>query len=134
MKKTNNVGDIIQQLRDDFGLSQEQLADKLNIKVEVLKSWENNDVMPTQNELKELSKVLSKLDSKPPITFREYLKSNWGKIGYYFLLLGIIGELYLVWNVYSNPLTHTTVMWGLMTVFFVVIVLSILIIVNQRKK
>ena len=52
-----NIGDKIFDLRKKSKLSQEQLAEKLNVTRQTISNWELNETSPDLNQAKELSKI-----------------------------------------------------------------------------
>ena len=53
-----NIGEKINCLRKSKGLSQEELADKLNVSRQSISLWENNQSLPTTDKLISLSRIL----------------------------------------------------------------------------
>ena len=60
----NSIGERIKQVRKQFGLSQEELGDKLNVTRQTVSKWELNQTIPDINKLKEAS--LSELEQFLP--------------------------------------------------------------------
>ena len=54
-----NLGNKIFTLRKSKKLSQEQLAEKLNVTRQTISNWELNETTPDLNQAKELSKVFN---------------------------------------------------------------------------
>ena len=52
------LGDNIQKLRKDFKLSQEQLAEKIDVTRQTISNWELGETSPNPEQLKLLSKAL----------------------------------------------------------------------------
>ena len=52
-------GDQIKELRQAAGLSQVQLAAKLNVSKQSVSNWENNNIMPSIDMLRRICEVLS---------------------------------------------------------------------------
>jgi len=53
------IGEKIQTLRKQYGMSQEQLADALNISRQAVSKWENNESQPDIENLIEISNMFS---------------------------------------------------------------------------
>ena len=53
------IGEKIYQLRKSKGLSQEELADELNISRQSVSLWETNQTVPQIDYLMELSKIFN---------------------------------------------------------------------------
>ncbi|MCQ1531179.1 helix-turn-helix domain-containing protein [Lutispora saccharofermentans] len=53
------IGEKIQQLRKQNGLSQEQLANELNVSRQAISKWELNDSVPELDKIVSLSKIFS---------------------------------------------------------------------------
>lgn len=52
-----NIGDKIFELRKNEKLSQEQLAEKMNVTRQTISKWELNETTPDIKQAKELSKI-----------------------------------------------------------------------------
>lgn len=52
------LNEKIKEYRRIFGLSQEQLAEKLNVSRQVITKWENNEGLPELGNLKSISKLM----------------------------------------------------------------------------
>ena len=52
-----NIGNKIYELRKKSNLSQEQLAEKLNVTRQTISKWELNETTPDINQAKEISKI-----------------------------------------------------------------------------
>ena len=57
-KKTNKIGQRIAKARKDAGLTQAEVADKLNISYQAVSLWENEKAIPDIYNLLELAKLL----------------------------------------------------------------------------
>ena len=53
------LGDNIQKLRKDLKLSQEQLAEKIDVTRQTISNWELGETSPNPEQLKLLSKALN---------------------------------------------------------------------------
>lgn len=51
------IGKFISKLRKDFGMTQQELADKLNVTDRAVSNWENGRRLPDISILKELSSI-----------------------------------------------------------------------------
>ena len=51
------LGQKLKQIRNRFGLSQEQLADIINVSRQAITKWENDNGLPDISNLQEISKV-----------------------------------------------------------------------------
>lgn len=63
------LGEKIQQLRKSRGMSQEQLAEKINVSRQSISKWELNDAIPDLNKIVTLSELFS-------ISIDELIKEN----------------------------------------------------------
>lgn len=63
------LGEKIQQLRKSRGMSQEQLAEKINVSRQSISKWELNDAIPDLNKIVMLSELFS-------ISIDELIKEN----------------------------------------------------------
>ncbi len=55
----DKVGEKIYNLRKDKGLSQEELAEKLNVARPTISRWENNAAQPTTENIKSLCEIFN---------------------------------------------------------------------------
>lgn len=135
MSKKENVGKLIRDIREDLHLSQEDVAKEMNVSVEQIKKWEDNSQVMSQKDMQRLSVVFSKTPTPKPTSFLEYLKNQWKRIGYYFLFIGIIGFVSLVWSYFKNNLTSiTTPVLVFGSIFMVFIIAGgILIFLHRRQ-
>jgi len=51
------IGEKLCSLRKQKGLSQEEVANRLNVSRQTISNWENNQALPTIDKAKELSKL-----------------------------------------------------------------------------
>ena len=58
-RKEMNLGNNIFKLRKEKHLSQEQLAEKINVTRQTISNWELGETSPNPTQLKQLSKVLN---------------------------------------------------------------------------
>ena len=75
-----NLGEKLKQLRKDNNLTQTELSDKLKVSKSTITKWENNTLVPSNDNLEELSK-LYKIDSEELINlFKNDIKEKKNKI------------------------------------------------------
>lgn len=55
----NDIGEKIYRLREENDLSQEELAEKLNVSRPTISRWENNAVQPTMENIKSLCEIFN---------------------------------------------------------------------------
>ncbi|MGN1342397.1 MAG: helix-turn-helix domain-containing protein [Bacilli bacterium] len=78
------LGEKLKEIRKKFGLSQEQLADIINVSRQAITKWENNLGLPDVSNLQELSKVfgltvdylLNSDNDLPPLVMRKELDKD----------------------------------------------------------
>ncbi len=104
------TGNKITNLRKEKGLSQEDLAQELNVSRQSVSKWELNETLPDAVNLKSLSKVFGVsvdylLDEEKEEFIDETIpedgfdkgiklvKRHWAKIGYYFIVIGGIATV-----------------------------------------
>ena len=79
-----SLGQKLEEIRKRFGLSQEQLAEIINVSRQAITKWENDRGMPELTNLQELSKVfgvsvdylLNDGDSLPKLSMRKELDKS----------------------------------------------------------
>lgn len=59
--KRLEIADLIRELRQQFGLSQEKLAASLGVSLRTVNRWENGHTVPSQLALKQIEEMLRKL-------------------------------------------------------------------------
>ena len=75
-----NLGEKLKQLRKDNNLTQTELSDELKVSKSTITKWENNTLVPSNDNLEELSK-LYKIDSEELINlFKNDIKEKKNKI------------------------------------------------------
>ncbi len=62
-----HFGEKIRQLREHYGLTQQQLADRVGVLQRSVSAWENNQYPP----LDQIIKILASLNCSPPDFFGE---------------------------------------------------------------
>lgn len=103
------LGEKLKEIRKKFGLSQEQLAEIMNVSRQAITKWENDGGIPDVTNLQELSKVfgitvdylLNDENGLPALSMTKELDKNKynGKISSYSIILK---EYYPApWKVYS---------------------------------
>ena len=77
------LGQKLKEIRKRFGLSQEQLAEIINVSRQAITKWENDNGMPDISNLKELSKIfgipvdyLLNENNLPTLTMKKELDKN----------------------------------------------------------
>ncbi len=78
------LGQKLKRIRSKFGLSQEQLAEIMNVSRQAITKWENDNGLPDVSNLKELSKVfgltvdylLDDNNSLPSLSMKKELDKN----------------------------------------------------------
>ena len=96
-----NLGEKILKLRKEAKLSQEQLAEKLNVTRQTISNWELNETTPDINQAKALSKIfnvsLDELTNNDIQSIIESRVSNTEKLaGLILKILKVLGILFIV--------------------------------------
>ena len=65
------IGNLVRDLRQILGLSQEKFAAKLGVTFATINRWENNRAVPSPIALKLIEHLLRDVDSAPDQTLRE---------------------------------------------------------------
>ena len=107
------LSEIIYKLRKKSGLSQEQLAEKLNVSRQAISKWESGVSLPESEKMIALSDFfgvsldyLMKEDAKEPEEERELLsKQSSGRAGFVIGLIATVGGVVAL------------IVWGILTVF-----------------
>ena len=120
----NNIGKTIKRIREDKNITQEQLAEKLNVTRQAISNWENNKTQPDIDTIIKISEVLEvsveeiiygqKKDNVTVINKTVKSGSKAG-IGYGVALAMIIS--YVKWHSIGWALLHGVFNWGYIIYF-----------------
>ncbi|MBW4520407.1 MAG: helix-turn-helix domain-containing protein [Scytolyngbya sp. HA4215-MV1] len=66
-----DIADLIRELRQQLGLSQEKLAAKLGVSFRTVNRWENGHAVPSSLALKQVEGLLHQMIHSPQATVRE---------------------------------------------------------------
>lgn len=133
------TGNIISKKRKDLGLTQIQLAEKLNVSNRAVSKWENGDGFPDITSLPAIAQALGitideLLTGNAPAPVNNEQKDS-SKIlhqykliytasiffGLFSALLGGVTELYCIWAFPILFYTHWEIMFAAVSVFFFVL-------------
>ena len=114
----NNIGKTIKKIREEKNMTQEQLAEKLNVTRQAISNWENNKTQPDIDTIIKISEVLEvsveeiiygyKKDNVTVINKTVKSGSKAG-IGYGAVLAMIIS--YIKWHSIGWALLHGVFNW-----------------------
>lgn len=65
------IADLIRELRQQLGLSQEKLAAKLGVSFRSVNRWENKRAVPSALALKQIEELLHQMSASSKATVRE---------------------------------------------------------------
>ena len=99
-----SLGEKIINLRKEKGLSQEELAEKLNITRQTISNWETGQTVPDINQSKEICKIFTisldeLVDNKIP-TNEEKISNTQKLAGIVIKILKILGIVFIVYIVF----------------------------------
>lgn len=103
-------GEKLQKLRREKGLSQDQLAEKLNVSRQAISKWERGEALPDTDKIVGLSELLSVstdylLKEQPLIEKRQEAPAEHGffvQLGHLFRTRGyFLGYVLALWGVYD---------------------------------
>ncbi len=65
------IADLIREIRQQLGLSQEKLAAKLGVSFRTVNRWENRHAVPSALALKQIEELLHRMSHSSNVTVRE---------------------------------------------------------------
>ncbi|MBD1999024.1 helix-turn-helix transcriptional regulator [Leptolyngbya sp. FACHB-541] len=83
------IADLVRQLRQQLGLSQEKLAAKLGVSFRTVNRWENGHTLPSALALKQVEELLHQMSHSSKATVRDCGKNL---LSHYFQERGRDGE------------------------------------------
>jgi len=100
------LGDNIQKLRKDLKLSQEQLAEKIDVTRQTISNWELGETSPNPEQLKLLSKALNVsidelLNNDVKSVIIDKVSNTEKLAGIIIKILKVIGILFIIYNRYT---------------------------------
>lgn len=141
--KINTVGENILEKRKDANLSQEALAEKLNVPWEAVSSWENGSSEPNIDMLEKLSrafntsikeltneKVQSKKQTNSEISFGKCLLGTY--FGFIFILYLAAWFQFFPFNLIFNDSEVNIVLFGLLMISILIVICTIIVIEEIR--
>lgn len=133
------IAEKIKKLRKDNNMTQEDLAEKLNVSRQTISKWETNIAIPDANNIVAISKFFN-------ITTEELLdykvetvqKKKQFLLDMAVLLFGIIGFIVFAILLMTNQIDETSSVitingYGIAAILFLILIIAFIIIMIKRN-
>lgn len=135
------VSEKIKKLRIDNKLSQDELADRLNVSRQTISKWENGVSIPDGNNIVELAKVFNvSTDYLLNYNIVNYNKKKLLILDIAVLLVGLIGVIIftiLMMTNQVNPESSAITIngYGIVAILFLILlIISVIILIKKHGK
>lgn len=134
------IAEKIKQLRKDNNMTQENLAEKLNVSRQTISKWETNIAIPDANNIVAISKVFNiTTDELLDYKVETIKKKKQFIIDMAVLLFGIIGFIVFAILLMTNQVDETSSTitinaYGIVAILFLVLIIAFIIIMIRRNE
>lgn len=134
------IAEKIKQLRKDNNMTQENLAEKLNVSRQTISKWETNIAIPDANNIVAISKVFNiTTDELLDYKVETIKKKKQFIIDMAVLLFGIIGFIVFAILLMTNQVDETSSTitinaYGVVAILFLVLIIAFIIIMIRRNE
>ena len=133
------IADKIKKLRKDNNMTQEDLAEKLNVSRQTISKWETNVVIPDADNIVSICKLFNiTTDELLDYKVESVQKKRQFIIDMGVLLFGIIGFIVFAILLMTNQIDETSSVitinaYGLVAIIFLLLVIAFIIIMIKRN-
>ncbi len=133
------IADKIKKLRKDNNMTQEDLAEKLNVSRQTISKWETNIVIPDANNIVSICKLFNiTTDELLDYKVESVQKKKQFIVDMSVLLFGIIGFIIFAILLMTNQIDKTSSVitingYGIVALVFLVLVIAFIIIMIKRN-
>ena len=133
------VADKIKKLRKDNNMTQEDLAEKLNVSRQTISKWETNVVIPDADNIVSICKLFNiTTDELLDYKVESIQKKKQFIIDMSVLLFGIIGFIIFAILLMTNQIDETSSVitingYGIVALIFFVLIIAFIIIMIKRN-
>ena len=134
------IADKIKKLRKDNNMTQEDLADKLNVSRQTISKWETNVGVPDIDNIKAICNLFN-ISTDELLDYNNELvkKKKQFIIDMSVLLFGIIGFIVFGILLLTNKIDETSSVitinaYGIISLIFLLLVIAFIIIMIKRKE
>lgn len=134
------IAEKIKQLRKDNNMTQENLAEKLNVSRQTISKWETNIAIPDANNIVAISKVFNiTTDELLDYKVETIKKKKQFIIDMAVLLFGIIGFIVFAILLMTNQVDETSSTitinaYGIVAILFLVLIIAFIVIMIRRNE
>ncbi len=133
------IADKIKKLRKDNNMTQEDLAEKMNVSRQTVSKWETNIVIPDANNIVSICKLFNiTTDELLDYKVESIQKKKQFIIDMSVLLLGIIGFIVFAILLITNKIDETSSVitinvYGIIALIFLTLVIAFVMIMIKRN-
>ena len=133
------IADKIKKLRKDNNMTQEDLAEKLNVSRQTISKWETNVVIPDADNIVSICKLFNiTTDELLDYKVESVQKKRQFIIDMGVLLFGIIGFIVFAILLMTNQIDETSSVitinaYGIVAIIFLLLVIAFIIIMIKRN-
>ena len=133
------IAEKIKKLRKDNNMTQEDLAEKLNVSRQTISKWETNVVIPDADNIVSICKLFNiTTDELLDYKVESVQKKRQFIIDMGVLLFGIIGFIVFAILLMTNQIDETSSVitinaYGIVAVIFLLLVIAFIIIMIKRN-
>ncbi len=133
------IADKIKKLRKDNNMTQEDLAEKMNVSRQTISKWETNMVIPDANNIVSICKLFNiTTDELLDYKVESIQKKKQFIIDMSVLLLGIIGFIVFAILLITNKIDETSSVitinvYGIIALIFLTLVIAFVMIMIKRN-
>ena len=133
------IAEKIKQLRKDNNMTQEDLAEKLNVSRQTISKWETNITIPDADNIVAISKLFNiTTDELLDYRVETVQKKKQFIIDMIVLLFGIIGFIVFAILLMTNQIDETSSVimingYGIASILFLILIITFIIIMIKRN-
>lgn len=133
------IAEKIKQLRKDNNMTQEDLAEKLNVSRQTISKWETNIAIPDADNIVAISKLFNiTTDELLDYKVETVQKKKQFIIDMAVLLFGIIGFIVFAILLMTNQIDETSSVitingYGIAAILFLILIIAFIIVMIKRN-
>lgn len=133
------IAEKLKQLRKDNNMTQEDLAEKLNVSRQTISKWETNTTIPDADNIVAISKLFNiTTDELLDYKVETVQKKKQFIIDMAVLLFGIIGFIVFAILLMTNQIDETSSViiingYGIAAILFLILIIAFIIIMIKRN-
>lgn len=134
------IAEKIKQLRKDNNMTQEDLAEKLNVSRQTISKWETNITIPDADNIVAISKLFNiTTDELLDYKVEAVQKKKQFLLDMAVLLFGIIGFIVFAILLMTNQIDETSSVitingYGIALIFFLILIIAFIIVMIKRNE